>query len=192
MAKSQITGAKKVVANMKRIAMDAKRGFGGALYAEGLHIMADSVPRTPVVTSRLRNSQFVTVPEDIARPTVRFGYGTKYAFRVHEGIVTRLKDLPRHAQRAAWGAMNAQVSTSSRSGGSTITWKRAESGGPKYLEAAVDATASGRQQRIQRTTDRYTERRIGVLASPNMPDSEEAGAAKGAQNARSTKNKARG
>lgn len=166
--KSKVTGVKEAQQELERMTPRGLKAFAGAMYAEGLHILRDSVPRTPVITSRLRNSQFATIPSknDLS---MRVGYGTKYAYRVHEGIVTRVKDLPRGAQRAFWAG--ATVTTSSRSGGSTATWKTSEVGGPNFLSAAGDATRSGRQNRIQRTFTRYFANNIGVLpgAVPATP-----------------------
>lgn len=155
--KAEIRGIGEVAKRIRGMGERGSSALAGALYAEALHIMADSVPRTPLITSRLRNSQFVTHPRKSKIPRLHFGYGVKYAYRVHEGIKTRVRELPRAAQKAFWASTLKDG-----------TWKKSTQGGPKYLEKAVDATAGGRRDRVDATTKRYFERGIGVLADPSM------------------------
>lgn len=164
--KSKVTGMKQTRKNIRRLRDRGLNAMAGAMYAEGLHILRDSVPRTPVITSRLRNSQFATIP-DKSRLIMYVGYGTKYAYRVHEGIVTRIKDQPRHVQRAFWASVTAETWTQQGRGGAMVAslWKVSEVGGPKFLVAAADATKGGRSTRVQRTFNRHLKRGIGVVAS---------------------------
>lgn len=161
----KVTGMKELQSVLRNAPIRGRKALAGALYQEGLYVLRDSVPRTPVVSGRLRNSKFATVP-NWDNLEMRIGYGTKYAWAVHEGIKIRVKDLPRSAQKAFWA--RAEVTTSSRSGGSVAYWKKSEVGGPKYLEAAVDATASGRTTRMLNTFSRLFARRQGVMTSSGI------------------------
>ena len=161
MIKATVKGIPEVQQKLARMKQRAADAMAGAIYAEGLHIMADSVPRTPLVTSRLRNSQFVTHPSRAGRIFVRIGYGVVYAYRVHEGIKTQFDLLPRQAQKAFFAQLREQ-------GG---RYKVSEQGGPKFLSAAIDATSGGRKARIHGTANRYFARGIGMFANPLMAKS---------------------
>lgn len=157
----KVTGMKELQSVLRNAPIRGRKALAGALYQEGLHVLRDAVPRTPVVTGRLRNSKFATVPS-WTNLEMTIGFGTKYAWMVHEGIKTRVKNLPRSAQKAFFA--RAEITTSSRSGGSMATWKVSEVGGPKFLEAAVDATATGRQSRMFNSFNRLFAKRMGVRA----------------------------
>ena len=161
MIKATVKGIPEVQRKLKSMGQRAADAMAGAIYAEGLHIMADSVPRTPLVTSRLRNSQFVTHPRAARRTYLHFGYGVVYAYRVHEGIKTQFDMLPRQAQKAFFAQLREQ-------GGK---YKVSEQGGPKFLENAVHATSGGRKARIRGTAERYFARGIGMFANPLMAKS---------------------
>lgn len=161
------TGFPEMISKIRKTGFKGQNAFAGALYAEALHILADSVPRTPLVTSRLRNSQFATVPRPGKWVEVKAGYGTKYAYRVHEGIVTRWGDMTTQQRKAFWARVRKEG------------YKRSTQGGPKFLLKALNSTASGRWTRIAATTKRYFERGIGVRKAGNMPKSPRGAAAKG-------------
>lgn len=159
--KSKVVGGKAAVKNLKKLGPKGQKAMAGAVYAEGLHVLADSVPRTPVVSGRLRSSRFASIPGG-RRLTMLVGYGTKYAWPVHEGIKRRIKDSPRKVQKAFWASLNGK-----------IRWKVSEVGGSKFLERAVDATSRGRNARIQRSFNRLLAKNQGVQPSSTPTKAQE-------------------
>lgn len=175
----EVKGLKEAYRAIVNSGRRGQEAAAGALYAEALHVIRISVKNTPVVTSRLRNSHFVTLPTRGRSPSLRVGYGAKYAYWVHEGIKTRkkLKDMPRKAQRWFWA--NASVS---RGGGVSFPdAKVSTQGGPKFLANAINATSAGRFSRIAQTTKRYFEAGVGVKRDASTPASAAEGRAKAGQ-----------
>lgn len=81
---AKVAGIDAVLQSLKGAATDWQKAMAGAIYQEGLALIADSIPQVPVQTSRLKNSNYVQKPDSIENPVVRVGYNTDYAYWVHE------------------------------------------------------------------------------------------------------------
>jgi len=80
-----LEGEKEVLKNLRRLAVRYPEAAADALYAEGMLIDANMVPRIPVDTGRLRASHYVAPPKrDGGVLVVEVGVGMKYAVPVHE------------------------------------------------------------------------------------------------------------
>ncbi len=80
----KVTGAKEVLAAIKKNSEWVRGSLAAAIYQEGTEIDRKSVRLVPVDTGRLRATHFVSLPFDKINPKVILGYGTNYAIYVHE------------------------------------------------------------------------------------------------------------
>jgi len=170
----QISGMKKALAMVDKAGPKGQAALAGAMYSAALEVMRESVKNTPVVTGRLRNSHFVTVPrpgKGSSKLQVRFGYGVKYAFRVHEGITVKVRDMPKSQQAAFWARMKDKGWATADG----VSWRKSDQGGAKFLERAIDKYRRKVGRIIARLTFRNFERGYGVRVDSGMPRNEEAG-----------------
>ena len=192
MAKSKVIGGKQAAKAWRKLGKEGQNAFAGALYLEGLYVLRKAISNAPVMTGRLRGSHYAELPSR-TRMAMRIGFGTKYAWSVHEGIKRRIKDQPRRVQRAFWaGKWKATTTTSGRSGGSVTTykstgrkekwtqagrggamvsllWDTSVVGGPKFLENASLETRNGRMARVRRRFLALLAKKQGVPAGGSVP-----------------------
>jgi hypothetical protein len=155
--KARTKGLGKVHRRMLRLGKQGENAFRGAMYAEGLHIINKAVEKAPVVTGRLRNSHWVSLPDKMGRLTI--GFAVVYAAAVEFGL--RLTRVSAQQRKAAWANM--------RKGG----WRKSTVGGPVYFRGAIQETRTGRINRIAKTAQRYFKAGIGVIASDKSKTEEE-------------------
>lgn len=86
MADMNVTGFLAMLGQLENFADLVEEAAGGALHAEALKVMNTSKKMVPVDTGKLRASAFVTGPMPGVgdEVVVKLGYGTEYAFAVHE------------------------------------------------------------------------------------------------------------
>ena len=81
----KLIGAKRVAAALKKSMDKMRDATTAAIYQKGFQIMADSVKICPEATGRLINTAYVAPPKfGQMHPVVTLGYGTNYAWFVHE------------------------------------------------------------------------------------------------------------
>ena len=121
---SGLAGAPELIARLKRIAEEAPKEFGDALYQEALGVQKVALTRCPVDDGPLRASIITNKPvyegRDISVTIQAGGPSAPYALAVHE-------HLSEHSP-ASWKAAEAS--------GSGVHWSVAGTG-PKFLEGPL-------------------------------------------------------
>ena len=81
----KLFGVKQLSKRLQKLKEEYEGPYAAAVMQTGYAIMAESVPLCPVATGRLRRSWLVSSPEKtFSGPIVTIGYGTQYAWIVHE------------------------------------------------------------------------------------------------------------
>lgn len=138
----------------------APNALARALYEEGLALEAESTPRVPVDSGRLRATHFVSPPTQTGagQVTVDVGYGTDYAVYVHERTEVRAYAKDEHGNKVeAYGP------------GKLLKFSAAGTG-PKFLENAYHERLGGFSERLAKRTKRNIDQGLFTVAlSPNVP-----------------------
>ena len=82
----RLVGLSGVKRELAKLVKTYPAATAAALYQEGLALLAETQPRVPVDTGRLRGTGYVAPPTAAQgeTPVVEVGYGTTYAVDVHE------------------------------------------------------------------------------------------------------------
>ena len=129
----KILGASKAARALDKAAKGITGAYRAALYQEGLRVMQQSVPETPIATGRLRNSHWVSPPEDDRGKGwfIRLGYATVYARRQNyeharkrfyftKYLEEARRNMHRRIARRTWRLFRAGATMGAISGGSGI------------------------------------------------------------------------
>lgn len=108
----------------QKVEMDKRRG----LTKIGLFVKGAAQKNVPVDTGNLRSSAFSKLSSSMKEVVI--GFTAKYAIWVHENLEQKLKGQP----RADFGTTKDGVSF----GGGTGKGSYWDSGGPKFLERAIN------------------------------------------------------
>jgi hypothetical protein len=117
-----------VAANLESMGRAGGKAVAGIVYREGLELLKEAIPLTPMDTGNLRNTGFVGFATNRDGIEVKVGFGgtaASYALRVHE--------LPKESNFSEPGT------------------------GPKYLERPFDQRKRGLARRVADELERVLE-----------------------------------
>lgn len=150
MPRNKVKGAKRVKAELAKLARKFPNAAVAALYQEGAGIFNESQDEVPVDTGKLRQSGGLTVRRRGEGWTVFVFYGKKYALRIHEDT--------------ALDANRQDPSNTRDEYGDTRT-----RGKSKYLKDPFDRMLPGVETRLVKRIKMML--KSGAVASPNaLPD----------------------